>query len=40
MIDYKNYKVIKTNKKKLLYWVIFTIITALLWITAIEMLFK
>jgi hypothetical protein len=48
MIDYKNYKVTKTNKEQSDYaskngiwvWIIFTLITILLWITTIEMLFK
>jgi hypothetical protein len=40
MIDYKNYKVTKTNKNGIWAWVIFTLITTLLWITTIEILFR
>jgi hypothetical protein len=48
MIDYKNYKITNENKERsdcvnknsILSWVIFTVITVLLWEVAIEILFK
>jgi hypothetical protein len=39
MIDYKNYKITKKNKNSILDWVVFTVITVLLWIAVIEILF-